>query len=263
MKKYVIINTISLVLVLFVNYYAQAFGINGNTISKVSNEYNNLFTPASYAFSIWGFIYVALILYIVFQVRRVFFNSGSAEFVKQTGYNFAIANIGNAAWVLAWLYDYILLSVLIMCIILISLIRIILKTNMERWDAPVKIIAFTWWPVCLYSGWITVALIANVSAYLTKIGWDRMGISEVIWAIILIVVIVAINLLMITRRSMREFALVGAWGLVAIYVRQKDEISTLAITALAGAVILVGAATYQAYLNRKTNPFLKLFQGDK
>src|SRR5690606_22715698 len=256
-------NILSLALVLFINYYAQAFGINGNTISEVSNEYNNLFTPASYAFSIWGLIYVGLITYVVFQVRRVYFSSGPAEFVKQTGYDFAIANIGNAAWVVAWLYNYTLLSVLIMCIILISLIRIILKSNMERWDAPVKIIAFTWWPVCLYSGWITVALIANVSAYLTKIGWDRMGISEVIWAIILIVVIVAINLLMITRRSMREFALVGAWGLVAIYVRQKDEISTLAITALAGAVILVGAATYQAYLNRKTNPFLKLFQGDK
>ena len=263
MKKYVIINAISLMLVLFVNYYAQTFGINQNTISEVSNEYNNLFTPASYAFSIWGFIYVALILYVVFQVRRVFFNSGPAEFVKQTGYDFAVANIGNAAWVVAWLYDYTLLSVLIMCIILISLIRIILKTNMEHWDAPVKIIAFTWWPICLYSGWITVALIANVSAYLTKIGWDGMGISEVTWTIILIVVTVVINLLMITRRSMREFALVGAWGLVAIYVRQKDEISTLAITALAGAVILVGAATYQAYLNRKTNPFLKVFQGDK
>lgn len=263
MKKYVIINTISLVLALFVNYYAQAFGINENTISEVSNEYNNLFTPASYAFSIWGFIYIALILYVVFQVRRVFFNSGPAEFVKQTGYDFAIANVGNAAWVVAWLYDYTLLSVLIMCIILISLIRIILKTNMERWDAPVKIIAFTWWPICLYSGWITVALIANVSAYLTKIGWDGMGISEVTWTIILIVVTVAINLLMISRRSMREFALVGAWGLVALYVRQKDEIYVLAITALAGAIILIGAAAYQAYLNRKTNPFLKSLQGDK
>ncbi len=259
MKKYVIINALSLALVLFINYYAQAFGMNGNTISEVSNEYNNLFTPASYAFSIWGFIYIALILYIVFQVRRVFFSSGPAEFVKQTGYDFAIANIGNAAWVVAWLHDYTLLSVLIMCIILIALIRIILKTNMERWDAPVKIIAFTWWPICLYSGWITVALIANVSAYLTKIGWDRMGISEVTWTIILIVVTVAINLLMISRRSMREFALVGAWALVAIYVRHKDEISTLALTALAGAIILLGATAYHAYLNRKANPFLKLF----
>src|SRR5690606_23994053 len=108
----------------------------------------------------------------------------------------------------------------------ISLIRIILKTNMERWDAPVKIIAFTWWPICLYSGWITVALIANVSAYLTKIGWDGMGLSEVTWTIILIAVTVAINLLMIARRNMREFALVGVWGLVALYVRHKDEIST-------------------------------------
>lgn len=261
MKKYVIINALSLALVLFVNYYAQAFGINGNTISEVSNEYNNLFTPASYAFSIWGFIYITLILYVVFQVRRVFFSSGPAEFVKQTGYDFAIANIGNAAWVVAWLNDYILLSVIIMCIILIALIRIVLKTNMERWDAPVKIIAFTWWPICLYSGWITVALITNVSAYLTKTGWDGMGISEVTWTIILIVVTVVINLLMIIRRSMREFALVGAWGLIALYVRHTNEISTLAITALAGAIILIGAAAYQAYLNRKTNPFLKSFQG--
>ncbi|HAJ82648.1 MAG TPA: hypothetical protein DCO64_09405, partial [Zunongwangia profunda] len=60
-------------------------------------------------------------------------------------------------WVIVWLYEYTGLSIFLMLLILFSLIKIILNTNMERWDAPLKIIAFSWWPICLYSGWIAVA----------------------------------------------------------------------------------------------------------
>jgi len=48
---------------------------------------------------------------------------------------------------------------------------------MELWDAPISVIAFLWWPFVFYSGWVTVASIANVSSYLVKIGWDGFGIS--------------------------------------------------------------------------------------
>lgn len=47
-----------------------------------------------------------------------------------------------------------------------SLVMIILRTDMELTDPPLRTIAFVWWPFCLYSGWITVALLTNIAAVL-------------------------------------------------------------------------------------------------
>ncbi|MBC6999346.1 tryptophan-rich sensory protein [Cytophaga sp. FL35] len=256
-KKLSIFNSVSVLLVVLVNYISQVYRLNNTTIGEVSAQYDNLFTPAGYAFSIWGVIFLSLIAYSVFQVRRSFFSSKTSEFVTQTGWWFSLANILNASWVIAFSYDFIGLSVLIMLGILASLIQIIRKTNMECWDAPIEIIAFVWWPICLYSGWITVATIANISAYLTKLGWDGGFLSEEIWTVIMIVAAVIINLLMIIKRNMREFAMVGVWALVAIYIRHRTNIPSIAYSALGGGAILFIASGIHAFKNRATSPVEK------
>lgn len=130
---------------------------------------------------------------------------------------------------------------------------------MERWDAPMGIIAFSWWPICLYSGWITVATMANMALYLTQIGWKGGFLSEVQWTLALIVVATLINLVMIYKRSMREFAAVGVWALFANYMRHQGNLDILANTALACCSILLFAIVYHGYSNRKSNPFFKFF----
>ena len=126
---------------------------------------------------------------------------------------------------------------------------------MERYDASKKIITFYWWPICIYSGWITVATIANITAYLAKIEWSGFGISEIQWTIIMIIIATLLNALMIYKRNMREFALVGVWALIAIYIKQQNEYQTIAYTALIGSLILFGYVMYHGFKNRKTNPF--------
>lgn len=259
-KTLALINLFSVVLVIAVNYISQAIRINETTIGEVSNEYFNLFTPASYAFAIWGLIFLALVAYGIFQVRRAFFSDKQSEFIEQTGYWFLVANLLNCTWVFAFAYGYTGLSVLIMLGILGSLIKIILNTNMERWDAPIGIIAFAWWPICLYSGWIAVATIANVSAYLTKIGWDGFGIGDQEWTIIMIAVATLLNIIMVWKRNMREFAIVGVWSLIAIFVRHRNSIDTLANMALACSIILFVIIAIHGYRNRKTNPGFKLME---
>lgn len=255
MKKLAVLNFLSLITAVLVSYLGNSMAWNGNTMSSLSEEYFNLFTPAGYAFSIWGFIYLALFAYCLFQLKRAFSKGNDATFVKKTGWWFFIANIANAAWVTAWLYEYTLLSVFLMLLILFSFIRIIQRTDMELWDAPLKIIAFVWWPICFYSGWITVATIANIAAYLSKIGWNGWGISEVTWTIIMILAATLIYAVIIFKRNMREFALVGVWALVAIFVRHTGEINSVAYTALGGAILLFLLAGYHGYKNREYSPF--------
>jgi preprotein translocase subunit SecF len=54
---------------------------------------------------------------------------------------------------------------------------------------------------------------------------------------------------------MREFAVVGAWALVAIYVRHRFDYESIAITAIVGAVIILISTFAHAYRNRRINPF--------
>ena len=248
-----------MILVIAVNYASQALKINDTTIGETSQRYTNLFTPASYAFAIWGLIFLGLMAYALYQIKVVVFDRKELAYIEQTGYWFAITNVLNALWVIVFAYNYMGLTVVIIAGILFSLLKIIINTNMERWDAPKKIIAFSWWPICLYSGWITVATIANVALYLTKIGWKGGFLTELQWTIVLIVVATLINLVIIYKRNMREFAAVGVWALFAIYIRHQNSLEILANTALACSAILLSVILFHGYRNRKSNPFFKLF----
>lgn len=259
-KTYALANLVVIIALIAWNYLANTMGINGNTVGSLSAEYENLFTPAGYAFSIWGLIFLGLLAHGIFQVKRVFLDKKNDEFVSQIGPWLIVANVANCLWVWVWLQEYTGLSVLVMLVILVSLITIIGRLNMERWDAPLPIIAWVWWPIDLYSGWIAVATIANIAAYLAKMEWQAL-FSEVTWTVIMITAAVLVNLLMIYYRNMREFALVGVWALIAIAVRHWEAFPVLQWTALAGAAVLLIATAIHGYRNRETNPFRKWARG--
>jgi len=257
------LNFVSVLLAIATSYLTQAFKINGNTIGSLSKqpEYANLFTPAGYAFAIWGLIYLGLLAFSSYHLYQVFKKKEAKAFLQQTGLWLVLANVTTSVWVVAWMYEYTGISVVFMLIALVSLIKIILNTNMERWDASFKTIAFSWWPICLYSGWIAVATIANISAYLVKIEWQVFLFTEVQWTIIMVVVATILNLAMIYFRNMREFAAVGIWALIAIYVKQQENVESVAYTALIGAIIIGFYAGYHGFKNRKTNPMFKMMNG--
>ncbi|MHA7055767.1 tryptophan-rich sensory protein [Aquimarina sp. M1] len=259
-KTLALLNTISVLLVIGINYVSQTLRFNNTTVGEVSKIHDNLFTPANYAFSIWIVIFAGLIAYSIYQIRNAFFKPEKSEYILQTGYWFFIANLLTGCWVLVFTYEYIGLSVLVMLGIVFSLSKIVINTNMERWDAPIGVIVFVWWPICLYIGWISVATIANFSIYLTKINWQGLGLSDTTWTIIMVIVAVLLNLLMIIKRNMREFAMVGVWALVAIYIRHHGDYNNIAYSALSGAMILVIAAGIHGFLNRATNPGKKLME---
>lgn len=256
-KIYAVSNFIIVLFVILWNYWLNTGVIDGNTVGDISDKYENLFTPAGYAFAIWGLIFLGLLVLTINQLRLAFNKGEDYESIFQIGPWLSIANIGNVAWLWFWLHEQTGITVLIMLIILFSLVQIILRTNMERWDAPLKVIAFVWWPICLYSGWIAVATIANITAWLAKIEWEFL-LSEVQWTVIMISVAGVLNLFMIYSRNMREFAGVGVWALIAIALRHWEVIPLLQWTAMLWAIVLIVAISIHGYKNRKTNPVRKL-----
>jgi hypothetical protein len=261
MKKTLsILNVVALIGTIIINYLSNTGVFNGNTMATVSDKYHNYFTPAGYAFSIWGLIYLGLLAFVVYQGRIVFKIVSDDWPVPQIGWWFIISCVANSFWVIAWLYDYVGVSVILMIILWGSLIKIILATRMELDDLPIKKIAFVWWPFCLYSGWISVALVADIAAWLTKIKWNGFGISEIVWTLIMIIVAGAINLFITWKRNMREFALAGAWALIAIAVENWNGEQSIKATAIIVAIILLLSSGIHSYQNRKTNPLRNAFK---
>jgi len=261
-KNLAILNSISILAVIAINGIAGSTGIFGETVGSISDKYNTLFTPAGYAFSIWGIIYLGLIAFAIFQNIQAFKNDPDSGFILQVGPWMVLNSLANIAWIFAWLSEHIGLSLLLMLIILGTLIVMISRLNMERWDAPFPIIAFIWWPICIYSGWIAVATIANVSAFLVSIQWLAL-FSAISWTVLMILVAVALNLLMIRFRNMREFAAVGVWALLAIALRHWNAIGLIQWTALFGALVLFVALSVHAYINRSTSPLRKFRESYK
>lgn len=218
-----IFNAFALVIALVVNYLSNTGVFNGNTMKTVSDEYYNYFTPAPYAFAIWGLIYLGLLAFVIYTARSLFNKEKDDSIILKIGGWFILSCIANSLWVISWLYEYIGFSVFIMLIILFSLLKIISNTRMELDAHPIKKYLFIFWPFSIYAGWISVALIANIAAWLTKINWNGWGISEIYWTIIMIVVAGIINLLMIWKRNLREYAFVGIWALIAIAVSNTNN----------------------------------------
>lgn len=236
-KSLAIINMIVLLAVIFWNYLSNTGIINDTNISEISSKYQNLFTPASYAFSIWGLIYVALFTFSVYIIKLAFSEEKNNKVILKIGPWMIITHLANCAWIYAWLEEFTGLSVIIIFSILISLLILVIRLNMEMKETTRSVKIWIWQPIGIYAGWITVASIANVSAYLAKIEWSAM-FSELAWTIIIIITAAVINFLVLLTRKMQSFVLVGVWALTAISVRHWNSISQLQYTALAFAGLL-------------------------
>lgn len=281
-KVFSIANLISVVFLIAWNAYANTGNYNGKTVGDLSAEYSNLFTPAPYAFSIWGLIFLMLLVFGVYGVVIAFAKAKSTvscpEEHKQSGYRtdvvkttapwFLLGNIFCSAWVAFWLDEMLGISVICMLGILACLLVCVKNLDMEVWDAPITVIACVWWPLSLYSGWICVATIANIAAWLNGRFDIALG-TQVYSTLTMITVAFLVNLGMVYYRNMREFAMVGVWALVAIYVRFKDGLTILndsqsaqiAYLALGFAVLLVVFIGIHGIRNFKTNPFRRFIPG--
>lgn len=251
------LNTLTLLATLLVNYLYGSGAMDAPSVGAISDRYPTLITPAGYAFSIWGLIYLMLIAFTAYQWYS-WSKNRPEESVRPAGIWFSLANVFNGLWIFAWVNEALALSVIIILLLLFSLLQLVLKLRLEVWNAPLRTILFVWWPICIYTGWIVVATVTNISVYLASLGWGGEPLSGTLWAIIVIAVAMAVYLFLTYARNMREAALVGVWGLSAIAYNQWGEQEAVAIAALLAAGVLFLSAAYHGWKNKDTSPFSKM-----
>ncbi len=217
-----IANIIGLLSVITFNALANILSFGGRNTGEVSQMYDNLFVPAAYAFSIWGLIYVLLLIFVVLQAKGLFARAEEApEYVQRIGWWFFISCLANVGWLFAWHYLLLPLSVMLMLLLLGCLLTIYLRLGIGQATTLVP------WPVRLafsvYLGWITIATVANITALMVAFEWNGFGLSEVIWTITMLIIATLITLAVLWTRKDWAYAAVVVWAFTAILVRRQTE----------------------------------------
>ncbi|MBU0928175.1 MAG: tryptophan-rich sensory protein [Spirochaetes bacterium] len=246
-------------LMITLNALANALPLNGVNTGQLSDEIPNLFVPTGLTFAIWGVIYLLLLGYVVAALRDAFSNAGGALWDSEDGKLFSANASLNAAWILAWHWRSIALSLLIMVGILATLIAM-----MERNHARGPIAAsdanrvsrfLLRVPVLVYLGWICVATIANVTAFLVTIGWNGFGIPQLWWAVLVVAVGAIVGGALVLGRGAVSSGLVVIWAYAGIVIKRSatDPSSTapLIVAAYIGIAAVAVAIILRLYLSRK------------
>ena len=226
-----------------VNYLANALPIAGKSTGELSDLYPNLFTPAGFTFAIWGVIYLLLTLFVIYQAKDIH-KLNKDPVVEKVGGWFFVTCLANMGWIFAWHYQAVGLSLVFMLILLVSLIFIYLRLDIGRARVTKMERYLVHLPFSVYLGWISVATIANVSAFLVGTGWNRWGLSEATWTVIVIIAGTVIALNGLRSRGDVFFSLVFVWAFIGIFVRRATvDVSPHPAVLL----VLVAAVLFIAY----------------
>lgn len=260
-RRIVVANTLSLIVMLIANFFAGSGLLIGKSVGDVSNKYDTLFAPAGYAFSIWSVIFLLCTCFCVYHWRLL--KQGDTQlYILRMGYWFALSNVANVLWLVCWLNEWLALSVVVILLLLICLCVLTVRLRLELDDEPVRTITFIWWPITIYLGWMMVATIACIAAWLVSLGVHGGSIGAETWTMVMIAVATLLYLLLIKIRNQREAAMVGAWAFIAIAVKQWQLHHAIAVTAIVASSVLLIATAAQGIKNRDTNPFVKLRRGE-
>lgn len=232
-----IILLVATALTLVINYLSTALPLFGNSNKEVSDSLPNAFTPAGLTFAVWGPIFLGLLVFSVYQALP----GQRGPRLDRLAWPFLLANVLNVAWLLAFQSLNYGPSVLIMLALLVSLIVLYLRVRGLR---PLGAEPLTLGlPVSLYLGWISVATIANVTAFLVSRGVTASlaGLSAQVWSALLVVIAALIGVFFLVRFRDSAFAAVLLWAFYGVYVARPDVTPVVIGVAVAAALVLVGA----------------------
>lgn len=208
-----------------VNYLANALPINNLNTGQLSDKYPNLFVPAGFTFSIWGVIYLLLAVFIFFSLKQAITGREVFPAFKAIGLLFFLTCLANAGWIFAWHYEQLLLSLLVMLTLLVLLIIIYQRLSRRPYEEkqhdrfPARL------PFSIYLAWISVATVANTTAVLVGFKWDRFGLSQQFWTILVLALITVLTLVFMLKKKDLLFGLTAIWALSGILYKRVQDTS--------------------------------------
>lgn len=241
-----IANFIALITVFLVNGLVGSGAVGGVNTGQAAARYPTFFTPASYAFSIWGLIYFNLAVWGFYQLFPRTFKSP----LQNTGVSFwFLPNaVFNVMWVCVWQADLMYLSLIAMLGLLFTLCVVYYRQLDYVKQSTYTEYLTSILPFKMYLGWVMLATVVNIMCASTNTT-DTKYVSASIVCLILSLfaegVVGAVN-------ADPVLPLVGCWATIAIAVNWRQQQPSIYNTAVGVAVVLgIEAIVILAYLVRR------------
>ncbi len=246
-QKLAILNFIALGFHMLMSYLVQMNYFSSLDVGQVSAKFDTVFAPAGITFAIWGVIYLSLLVFTIGHVFYAFRGPESFQVNKDTveiGILFILNNIATGLWLLAWVNEQLLFSLILILIQLITLILISIKAHISNPDRPLITKIITHFPLSIYFAWINVATIANFSAYLKASGLSG---SESLWTVIMIGIVCLLSMFIILVRRNIFYGFVIVWALYGVILKREqvneiiyEDVITAAYAAIFFVVLAIG-----------------------
>jgi translocator protein len=207
-------------LVILLNYLATAVPLGGRTTGEISDGYFSMFTPTGFTFAIWGVIYLALFGFVIRQLMQ---REEGSQSLSQISGLFKLNCLANVGWILAWHYDQLEVSMVLMVVILWTLIKINAILNSDgsivgAWNFVLLILPFN-----IYFGWISVASIANISILQSAYGLNDFLLSQQTWTVLKLGLALAAAFFFGRQKRNAAYLFVIAWAAFGISVANVNE----------------------------------------
>ena len=216
-------------------------------MGMVSAKYPTFLTPAGYAFSIWGMIFLGLAMYAIWQLLPA---QQTKSLPDELAKPLTLASVATSVWVVLFSYELILPGAAVMLLILGCLVTAYGRVRRRVFAGTTSSLVSI--PFSLYLGWISVATVINITIGLRQLGHQASEELGLALTLLLLLAIVALGLSV--SRSFRDmvFPVVLSWALVAVWVAQLRENPVLGWSALAGAaVVAIGGVVLSRVGGRK------------
>ncbi|MGB5212163.1 MAG: hypothetical protein WBN88_00760 [Anderseniella sp.] len=186
--------------------------------------------PAGWAFSIWGLIYLGLIVHAAFGVFKY---KTDAAWDRGRLALLVSLSIGTI-WLPVALVSPIWATVLIW----VMLISVLISLYQSTGAAPAWIAR---WPVALYAGWLSAASFVSIGLLLAGYGLTGEMMAATV-ALGLATGFVALNAY---RLVDWPYAAAAAWGFVGIAVANINTSNLVAIAAAGAAIFILGLTVWR------------------
>ncbi len=218
-KQVVFVSLLFYIIVAIVNFMGAKGIINNMSQKAVSASFPTMITPAGYAFAIWGVIYVimfASLMVLLFKSEDDY----NSKIIRQTSVLFWISSILNVFWTVAFSYKLIWLAM----ILIVSLFLVLLTILKKLFQIETETRGLFDIAIGLYAGWLFVASVVNIAAFLVSINFDFFGKPTLFYSIVLVITII-VGLLLYKVHNNPVFYLANSWAFIAIVVANKFKSS--------------------------------------
>lgn len=212
LKGFIILSFLAM---LYINYLANSLPLGGISTKEISKKYQTLFTPSGFTFSIWGIIYLLVLAFVVYFVIQTP-DQINMNNLKTIGILLIVVNVLNISWLFAWHHDKILLSTFIMIAFLVTLLFLVSLTSNSD--------LLTYATFTVYAGWISIALIANISITLLKYDIKLFTNSPSLWFYIVVGISLIIGSYMVIIKHHYFYGVVFLWayfGIAMKFIKHK------------------------------------------